>query len=123
MKRLWISIVILAVTVVMCTASVMIIKHSNEVLFEHIHSTEEAYRQGGDAKKELGELMEYWERHYVTLTFLTGSTAMEDIERTAARLPYLLEAGSDDFLAELKGLESWAQLVYDRSVPDLTSIF
>ena len=123
MKRLALSIVILVFVAALCTASVIVMKRCNDKLFELVQSTAQAYRSGKDAQGELEKLMQHWKKHYLLLTYVTSSATMEDMARTAEKLPFLLEAESDDFLAELNSLAHWSQLVYDSRFPDLSSVF
>ena len=123
MKRLYISIFTLLVIAVLSTASVIAIKKGNEQLSELVHRTEKAYLSGGDPSQSLDELEEYWQDYYLMMTYITAPTTLEDMAKNVARLPYLLQKNSDDFLAELKSIEHWAQLMYDTQFPDLSSIF
>ena len=123
MKRLCISIVILTSVTVMASLSVFALHQSDQHLFELVDRTAEAYRTGEDTKQRLEELEDYWQDHYLLMTYITASSTMEDMSRSVAKLPYLLESGSDDFLAELESVKHWAQLVYDSQFPDLSSIF
>lgn len=123
MKRLIICIVILVSITLLSTASVIAIKKSNEKLFELVHATEQAYLSSEDATDALGELEDYWQDYYLLMTYITAPSTLEDMAKNVSRLPYLLREDSDDFLAELKSIEHWAQLLYDTQFPDLSSIF
>lgn len=123
MKRLYVSIAILALIAIISGFSVYTIKRCNEHLDELVQSTEQAYYGGGDVKKALGKLEDYWEKYYLAMTYITAEPTMPDMSRAVKKLPELYEAGSDDFLAELKSISDWAQLLYDTQFPDLSSIF
>jgi type II secretory pathway component PulF len=103
--------------------SVYAIKKSNEHLNELVQRTEQEYLRGGDVKKALAELEDYWEDYFLAMTYITAEPTMSDMSRAVKKLPALYEAGSDDFLAELKSISDWAQLLYDTQFPDLSSIF
>ncbi len=123
MKRLVISIVILAFIAALSTASIIVMKKCNEHLGELVSQTEQAYKNGGDVKKALGELEDYWEKYYLLLSYFSAEPTMPDMSRTVKKLPELLERDSDDFLAELKSICDWSQLLYDTQFPDVSSIF
>ncbi len=123
MKRLVVSIMILVFIAALSTASVIAIKKSNEHLFRLIHDTEQAYLSGGDTRSSLDELEDYWQDYYLLMTYITAEPTMSDMSRAVKKLPALYKAGSDDFLAELKSIGDWAQLLYDTQFPDLSSVF
>lgn len=123
MKRLVVSIVIIVVIAALSTASVVIIRRSNERLNELVALTEQAYKSGSDAQKALGELEDYWQDYYLLMSYITAEPTMQEMSRAVKKLPSLLERDSDEFLAELKSISDWAQLLYDTQFPDLSSIF
>ncbi len=123
MKRLYLSIAIIVFIALLSTASVVIIKNSNEHLKELVSNTEQAYLSGGDTEKALKELEDYWNEYYLLMTYITAEPTMADMSRAVQKLPDLLHKDSDDFLAELKSISSWAQLLYDTQFPDVSSIF
>ena len=123
MKRLYISITILVFIALLSAGSVFAIKKGNERLKELVSLTQQAYTSGGDTKKALGELEDFWDGYYLMLSYLSAEQTMADMHRTVKKLPDLYETGSDDFLAELGSISRWAQLLYDTQFPDLSSIF
>ena len=123
MKRLWISIVILVFIALAAGTSVYAIKRSNEHLCELTSRAEQAYRQGGDVASALAELEDCWDDYYLLMSYIVAEPTMTDITRTVKKLPALYEQGSDDFLAELQSISSWAQMLYDTQFPDLSSVF
>ena len=123
MKRLYISITILVFIALLSAGSVFAIKKGNERLNELVSLTRQAYGSGGDTKKALDELEDFWDGYYLMLSYITAEQTMTDMNRAVKKLPDLYEAGSDDFLAELSSISSWAQLLYDTQFPDLSSIF
>lgn len=123
MKRLVISVVILIFIMLMSSVSVIVIKKSNEQLFSLVHTAEQAYLSGSGTEKALSELEDYWEKYYLIMSYISAEPTMSDMARCVKKLPDLYSSGSDDFLAELKSIEHWAQLLYDTQFPDLSSIF
>ena len=102
MKRLVISICILFFIALLSVGSVVTIKLCN---------------------KHLDELEEFWDKYYLALTYFSAEPTMSDMSRAVKKLPDLLRADSDDFLAELNSIRHWAKLLYDTQFPDLSSIF
>ena len=123
MKRLYISIAILVFIALLSAGSVLAIKKGNERLFGLTAAARQAYETGGDTKKALDELEDYWESYYLMMSYITAEPTMADMSRAVKKLPELYKAGSDDFLAELNSISDWAQLLYDTQFPDLSSIF
>lgn len=123
MKRLIISIIILSFITALSTASVIILKKSNEQLFELVGQTQQAYLNGGDTKNALRQLEDYWKDYYLLTGYITAEPTMADMSRAVKKLPDLLERDSDEFLAELKSIADWAELLYDTQFPDMSSIF
>ena len=123
MKRLYASIAMITAIALISVFSVYAISRGNEQLKGLVQRTEQAYLHGGDVKKALAELEDYWEDYYLAMTYITAEPTMADMSRAVKKLPALYEAGSDDFLAELKSISDWAQLLYDTQFPDLSSIF
>ena len=123
MKRLVISICILVFIAALSVGSVVMIKLGNEQLGELVESTEQAYLSGGNTEKALDELESFWDKYYLALSYFSAEPTMADMTRAVKKLPDLYKAGSDDFLAELKSIKSWAELLYETQFPDLSSIF
>ena len=123
MKRLYISIAILVFIALLSAGSVLAIKKGNERLFGLAAAARQAYETGGDTKKALDELEDYWESYYLMMSYITAEPTMADMSRAVKKLPELYKAGSDDFLAELNSISDWAQLLYDTQFPDFSSIF
>ena len=123
MKRLVISICILVFIALLSVGSVVTIKLCNEHLDRLVSDAEQAYLCGGDTQQALDELEEFWDKYYLALTYFSAEPTMSDMSRAVKKLPDLLRADSDDFLAELNSIRHWAKLLYDTQFPDLSSIF
>lgn len=124
MKRMIACIVILSVIVGLSIGSLVMLKSSNEKLYDHIDKCLQSYiLDSNDIEEQIEALEDYWGKYYVKVSFLTRSSTLDDISYSVAKLDSLLEEDSDEFVSELNSIRFWAYLVYESQIPHLRSVF
>ncbi|WP_418813401.1 DUF4363 family protein [Ruminococcus sp.] len=54
---------------------------------------------------------------------MAQSCTLDDISYAVAKLPALLEKGSEEFLSECESIRSWTEKIYHTQYPHLYSVF
>ena len=109
MKRLTACIIILTVIAAMSVFSVF---------------AENSYRNDdSDTAQRLEELENAWNKYYVRISYIAQSCTLDDISYAVAKLPALLEKGSEEFLSECESIRSWTEKIYHTQYPHLYSVF
>ena len=69
------------------------------------------------------ELENAWNKYYVRISYIAQSCTLDDISYAVAKLPALLEKGSEEFLSECESIRSWTEKIYHTQYPHLYSVF
>lgn len=124
MKRLTSCIIILTVIASMSVLSVWAVKRENDRFISLVNAAESSYRQESDDMNErLEELEKGWKKYYTRVSYIAQSCALDDISYAVAKLPALLEKGSEEFLSECESIRSWTEKIYNTQYPHLYSVF
>ena len=114
MKRLYLSAVIFFVIICLCIFSVIFIKTSCEKMISLAENLQQSYILRGNSpetQKNLMELENYTEKYRKHLSAFTKSEPLTEIYCEVSRLGNLLDKESDEFLSEIKQIESRVILV------------
>ena len=76
-----------------------------------------------DTAQRLEELENAWNKYYVRISYIAQSCTLDDISYAVAKLPALLEKGSEEFLSECESIRSWTEKIYHTQYPHLYSVF
>lgn len=124
MKRLTACMIILTVIASMSVLSVWAVKRENDKFIFLVNAAENSYRQESDDMNErLEELEKGWKKYYTHVSYIAQSCTLDDISYAVAKLPALLEKGSEEFLAECESIRSWTEKIYNTQYPHLYSVF
>lgn len=123
MKRVYVCIAIILAMIAASTISLIMLKKSNDILFEQIDSIIIDHSSGKDVSKQVDELEKYWRSYYIKFSFIAQSSTLDDISYSVAKLEPLLKDDSDEFISECRSIRYWAYLVYDSQFPTLHSVF
>ncbi len=122
MKRLIISVLILATIVVTSIVTLSVFDSKNEQLISYIERTEELYKQNKTdlAEEELTRLNRFWSDYYNLVSYIVQSTKLEEVAQSVSKLKALM--GKDEFLSECESIKYGIRLIYDSEFPYLHSI-
>lgn len=124
MKRLTACMIILTVIASMSVLSVWAVKRENDKFIFLVNAAENSYRQESDDMNErLEELEKGWKKYYTHVSYIAQSCTLDDISYAVAKLPALLEKGSEEFLSECESIRSWTEKIYNTQYPHLYSVF
>lgn len=124
MKRLTACMIILTVIASMSVLSVWAVKRENDKFIFLVNAAENSYRQENDDMNErLEELEKGWKKYYTHVSYIAQSCTLDDISYAIAKLPALLEKGSEEFLSECESIRSWTEKIYNTQYPHLYSVF
>lgn len=124
MKRLTACIIILTVIAAMSVFSVFAVKKENDKFISLVNAAENSYRnEDSDTVRRLEELKNAWNKYYVRISYIAQSCTLDDISYAVAKLPALLEKGSEEFLSECESIRSWTEKIYHTQYPHLYSVF
>ncbi|WP_294449620.1 DUF4363 family protein [uncultured Ruminococcus sp.] len=124
MKRLTACMIILTVIASMSVLSVWAVKRENDRFISLVNAAESSYRQESDDMNErLEELEKGWKKYYTRVSYIAQSCTLDDISYAVAKLPALLEKGSEEFLSECESIRSWTEKIYNTQYPHLYSVF
>lgn len=105
MKRLTACIIILTVIAAMSVFSVFAVKKENDKFISLVNAAENSYRNDdSDTAQRLEELENAWNKYYVRISYIAQSCTLDDISYAVAKLPALLEKGSEEFLSECESI-------------------
>lgn len=124
MKRLTACMIILTVIASMSVLSVWAVKRENDKFIFLVNAAENSYRQeSDDMNQRLEELEKGWKKYYTHVSYIAQSCTLDDISYAVAKLPALLEKGSEEFLSECESIRSWTEKIYNTQYPHLYSVF
>lgn len=124
MKRMTLCITILIVIIVSAVGSLYFMNRSNREVFERIDEIVELYNaESPEVEEKIHQLDQYWDEYYVRFSYVTQSSALDDISYSVAKLKALYEEGSDEFVSECESIKYWVKRIYDRQFPYFYSIF
>lgn len=124
MKRITLCSGIIVTIIVSAVFSLYFMNRSNREIFEKIDEITELYNEDSpEVVDKINELDGYWDEYYIKFSYITQSTALDDISYSVAKLKSLYEHGSDEFVSECESIKYWVKRIYDRQYPHFYSIF
>ncbi|MFR5826036.1 MAG: DUF4363 family protein [Ruminococcus bicirculans (ex Wegman et al. 2014)] len=68
-----------------------------------MNAAENSYRnEDSDTVRRLEELENAWNKYYVRISYIAQSCTLDDISYAVAKLPALLEKGSEEFFVRVR---------------------
>lgn len=123
MKRLIISLSIIAVIVMVGIIAIYSVGEKNERLYGHIESVLAAYDSGEDVGAELSGLRAFFENEYVrALGAFVDDDRLAEISVSIDRLEPMYLSDCDEFSAECFTIRSLAENIYLNELPVLFRI-
>lgn len=118
MKRLIISLTIMAVIIAMSVYALYTVSRKNDRLYGHIEAVVSAYEQDGDVDTEIRNLREYFEKDYVPkLGCFVDDDLLHEISALISRLEPMYAADCDEFTAECEAIRAEARKIYLNELP------
>lgn len=118
MKRIVISLSIIAIIIAVGIAALFTVSQKNDRLYGHIESVLSAYKGGRDASPEIAALCGYFENDYAkTLSAIVDDDRLAEMAVYVSRLEPMLQSGCDEFEAECSALRAEARKIYLSELP------
>ncbi len=122
MKRLIISLTIIAIIITVGLIALNTVRRENERLYGLVESVMRAYEAGG-ADREISALEGYFKDEYVkVLGAFVDDDRLADIALCIKRLRPMLESGCDEFGAECESIKAEAERIWLSEAPKLYRI-
>lgn len=122
MKRLMISVVLLAVLLASGVFSAVYVKDANEriqILCRHIR--EEAV-SGENTADDIGQLCSFWDEHCRVLAFVENSSNVAAVSAEISRLPALAQADPNELIEQIDSICEQCRLLAERQLPHIRSL-
>lgn len=117
MKRILISVVIIAVIIAMgCSAIAYIDSHNNR-LYGHIDMVLKAYEDGSGVEEKINDLSRFFESYEKRLSCIVNEEVLNEMSASISRLMPMYESDSDEFTAECETLRSFAERIQNSETP------
>ena len=111
MKRIIISVCIIAAIIAAGCSAIVYIGAQNSKLYGELELVEKAYAEG-DASGQIAQFESFFEGYAKRLSCIVGEEALLRAAESAARLESLYQSGSDEFLAECGQLRFLTRAIY-----------
>ncbi|MCD8007307.1 MAG: DUF4363 family protein [Oscillospiraceae bacterium] len=118
MKRILISIVIIAAIIAAGCFAIAGIEAENTKIYGKIEEVLSADSQE-EAEAAVGELEEAFKEYSRRLSCIVDEDILEEMEGAVYMLKPMLESNSDEFTAQCELLRSYAKRILDREIPTL----
>lgn len=122
MKRLYISIFMLAAVISGGIASVVYIEHADDRIQQLGTQIKEEYDRGEDVTDDVRKLCEFWEEHYIVMSFIDNSNDISPIYAEVSRLPEMADTRSNDLKQQVDCICYLSAKLNDKQYPYLHSI-
>lgn len=123
MKRIIISISIMALIVAVGVAALITAYSENDRLYGKIESVVRAYESGGDVSKEIEALKKFFKQSYApALGAFVDDETLGELLSFINRLAPMYESGCDEFTAECEALRTEAEKIYLGELPSVFRI-
>lgn len=121
MKRIVISIVIIAAIISAGCLAIGYIGEENEIIYGKI---EEVLNAEGDAatKEAVRELERAFEKYENRLSCIVDEDILEEMSAAVSMLMPMYEASSDEFTAQCELVKAYAKRLLDREIPTLPRV-
>ncbi|MBR6874231.1 MAG: DUF4363 family protein [Ruminococcus sp.] len=124
MNRAVVCGVLMAVIAAVSVGSVVMLDRSTEHILGLIDAVTEAGESGTPEEVEdtIAALEDYWRGHYIRLSVIVQTGALNDISYALAKLRPLYAHNADDFIAECRGIRRWVELICEGQLPRVYSV-
>lgn len=122
MKRIIISIAIIAMIAAAGSMAILYIGEANSRLLGQLELVEKAYSEGGDTAREIALLSRSYKSLRRVLGIIADDDDVEEVGALISRLLPMLESDCDEFLAECRMIRSAAAKIYSGELPTLDKI-
>lgn len=122
MKRLVLSISIIAVIAAMGIVTIFFIKGQNEKLYGKLDLVLYKYENGQDPSQELAELEVYAEGYVAKLSYVADEELLGDLYESVVTLRTLYFDSSEEFRTECERIRLLAERIYLKEIPQMGRI-
>lgn len=123
MKRIIISLSIIAVIIAAGIFALYSVRTKNERLYGHIEAVLSAYESGGDVPSEISSLREFFEKDYMpSLSCVIKDDLLYDIRLLIDRLEPMYDSDCDEFTSECESILGGARRIYYNELPTFLRI-
>lgn len=123
MKRLIISLAIIAVIIAVGAVALYTVGHENDRLYGHIEAVISAYESGEGVEEKIAELKSFFEKSYVrALGAFVDDSFLAELSESINRLGPMYGSDCDEFLAECESARTEAQRIFLAESPRLYRI-
>ena len=122
MKRLYISIIMLAAVISGGIASVVYIEHADDRIQYLGAQIREEYSRGEDVTDDVAKLCRFWEEHYLVMCFIDNSNDISPISAEISRLPELAKQRSEDLIPQVDCVCYLSGKLNDKQFPYIHSV-
>lgn len=122
MKRLVLSISIIAVIAAMGIMTIFFIQSQNEKLYGKLDLVIYKYENNEDVSKELAELEEFAREYTKKLDYFADEEKLEELYEAVITLKTLYFDSSEEFRTECARIRLLADRIYRREIPDIGRI-
>lgn len=122
MKRLVLSISIIAVIAAMGIMTIFFIQSQNEKLYGKLDLVLYKYENNEDVSKELAELEEFAREYTKKLNYFADEEKLEELYEAVITLKTLYFDSSEEFRTECARIRLLADMIYRREIPDIGRI-
>ncbi len=121
MRRLWAAIVLIALTVGICTFHHYNLKRVYKETDRYLKKVASQYKKGNytDASFTANELENSWESNEKSLDRFVSENKLENVRVTIAELPFLAEYDNHEFSIHIKRLYAALEHIIDKEKPRL----
>ena len=114
MKRIAISIVIIALIFVAGYSAVALIDSGNDRLYGRLELVTDSYRsQSPDVEKNISELERSVADYSKRLGWVVSDELLGEMELSVSRLMPMYQSNSDEFLAECAQIKEYARMILE----------
>ena len=122
MKRLWVSVMLLAAAVCTGACTAVYIHHASRHMLQLCGNICDEARQGGDTEDEVRELCEYWDSCCEVLAFVENSGCVISITAEVARLPAMTKGDTSELIQQTDSIRAQCGMLAKRQLPHICSI-
>lgn len=122
MKRLVLSISIIAVIAAMGILTIFFIQSQNEKLYGKLDLVLYKYENNEDVSKELVELEEFTREYTKKLNYFADEEKLEELYEAVITLKTFYFESSEEFRTECARIRLLADRIYRQEIPDMGRI-
>lgn len=122
MKRIWFSIIFLALAIGACTYEQAVVKSAHKEISAVIDSALEC-KELDEKIKLCNEITEKWEKHFKKISLVTDHSILQSADVSVGTINALAKEGDDSVDEALIETKSELEQIYDSSKINLSNIF